>query len=74
MMLIPFLIDGARRCAEVAADAAERLTPDARNVTRLAEHFGWGRADAAEAYALARRTGFGAAYRSVRSGRQPAAV
>ena len=73
-MIIPVLMDGVRRCAAVASDAVLRLTPDARNVARLAEHFGWGRADAAEAYALARRTGFGAAYRSVRVNRLPTAV
>jgi hypothetical protein len=74
MMIIAALIDATRRCAAVASNAAQRLTPDARNVGRLAEHFGWGRADAAEAYASARRTGFGAAYRSMRVNRLPTAV
>jgi hypothetical protein len=73
-MITAALIDAVRRCAAVAADAVQRLTPDARNVARLAEHFGWGRADAAEAYAVARHTGFGAAYRSVRVNRLPTAV
>ena len=73
-MIVSVLIDAVRRCTAVASDAVQRLTPDARNVARLAEHFGWGRADAAEAYAVARRTGFGAAYRSVRVNRLPTAV
>ena len=68
------IIDAASRCAAIASNAVQRLTPDARNVARLAEHFGWGRTDAAEAYALARRTGFGSAYRSVRVTRMPIAV
>ena len=57
----------------VAMLAAVRQSADARNVARLAEHFGWGRSDAAEAYASARRIGFGAAYRSLRA-RSPLAV
>jgi hypothetical protein len=46
--------------------AADRHLADHRNVTRLAEHFGWARSDAAAAYAMSRQTGFGAAYRTMR--------
>jgi hypothetical protein len=51
----------------VAMLAGLRHGADARNVTRLAEHFGWGRSDAAEVYGTAREIGFGAAYRSMRA-------
>ena len=51
---------------------ADRLLSDVRNISRLAQHFGWARSDAAVVYAAARRGGFGQAYQA--RGRGPAAV
>lgn len=56
--------------AMLALLADDRLTADKRNVARLAEHFGWPRSDAADAYAMARRVGFGAAYDAMRAKRR----
>ena len=52
--------------ATLAVLALDQHLADARNVTRLAEHFGWTRSDAADVYTRARRIGFGAAYTSLR--------
>lgn len=46
--------------------AADRYMADHRNVTRLADHFGWPRSDAAAVYAMSRQIGFGAACRAIR--------
>jgi hypothetical protein len=59
-------------CVSAALAVLEdaRRSADTRNVRRLAEHFGWARSDASEAYRIARRVGFGSAYRTVRTERR----
>ncbi len=57
--------------AALAVLAAGQHLADARNVTRLAKHFGWTRSDAADTYAMARRIGFGAAYKALRFEHRP---
>jgi hypothetical protein len=70
MSFIAFILASSASAA-VAMLALGQQLADARNVARLAAHFGWTRSDAADAYAVSRRVGFGAAYRSVRAEHRP---
>jgi len=69
-MNVSVLILAICTSAVLAMLAGERHGAEARNVARLAEHFGWARSDAAEVYAMARRIGFGAACMTVRRDRR----
>lgn len=51
----------------VVALLIDGYASESRNVARLAQHFGWPRSEAAEVHAMARRVGFGAAYRARRT-------
>ena len=65
-MNVAMLILGASAIAVGRCLVGLRHLSDARNVSRLARHFGWARSDAADANAMARQEGFGHAYRTLR--------
>ena len=63
-MNVTMLILALSTVAVLSLLFADRHLSDARNIARLARHFGWARADAAAVYAAARRGGFGQAYQA----------
>ena len=71
-MNVTLLILAVSAVAVLSLLVADRHLSDARNIARLARHFGWARSEAAAVYAAARRGGFGQAYQA--RGQAPAAA